>query len=163
MSVVDSLGTRLDFMVGVFGSRRMLELAQFTPLGSYELCVAVPRGHPLSAKRRLEISDLYGESLIIVREGDELNLGALRAALRRSHPQIRLVETDYFYDMETFNECELSGMLLLTFDAWRNVHPALVTLPVNWSFTSPYGLLYSKDISGPAKEFLDTLRAGLAV
>lgn len=38
LSVVASLGTRLDFMVGVFSSRRMLELADFTELGRYELC-----------------------------------------------------------------------------------------------------------------------------
>lgn len=157
LSVVAALGTRLDFMVGVFGSRRMLELADFTELGRYSLCVAVPRKHRLAGRERLEIGDLYGERLIIVREGDELNLGELRETLRREHPQIELADTDYFYDMETFNECELTGSLLLTFDAWRNVHPSLVTLPVNWPFTSPYGLLYSRDISGAAREFLELI------
>lgn len=158
LSVVKSLGTKLDFMVGVFGSRSMRELADFFEMGSYELCVAVPRGHPLANKNRLEISDMYGESLIIVREGDETNLGSLRETLRREHPQIRLVETDYFYDMDTFNESVLTGALLLTFDVWKNVHPALVTLPVNWPFTSPYGLLYSRKISGTAAEFLKAVR-----
>ena len=161
LSVVKSLGTKLDFMVGVFGSRRMHELAGFFELGTYELCVAVPGNHPLARKSRLDISDMYGESLIIVREGDETNLGSLRSALRREHPQIRLVETDYFYDMETFNESALTGSLLLTFDVWKNVHPALVTLPVNWDFTSPYGLLYSRNISGAAGEFLAALREAM--
>lgn len=161
LSVVSSLGSSLDFMVGVFGSRRMLELAGFLELGHYSLCVAVPRKHRLASRARLEISDLYGERLIIVREGDELNLWDLRETLRREHPQIRMAETDYFYDMDTFNECELTGSLLLTFDAWKNVHPALVTIPVNWPFTSPYGLLYSKQISGTAAEFLQELRSCL--
>ena len=161
LSVVSPLGSSLDFMVGVFGSRRMLELAGFLELGRYSLCVAVPRKHRLASRARLGISDLYGERLIIVREGDELNLWDLRETLRREHPQIRMAETDYFYDMDTFNECELTGSLLLTFDAWRNVHPALVTIPVNWPFTSPYGLLYSKQISGTAAEFLQELRSCL--
>lgn len=161
LSVVASLGTRLDFMVGVFSSRRMLELADFTELGRYELCVAVPRKHPLSAKSRLEISDLYGERLVMVREGDELSLGSLRETLRREHPQIQLVDTDFYYDMDTFNECELSGLLLLTFYAWRNVHPSLVTLPVNWPFTAPYGLLHARSMSAAAAEFLAEVRAAL--
>lgn len=157
LSVVASLGSRLDFMVGVFGSRRMQELAEFVELGRHRLCVAVPRKHPLAAKETLDVRDMYGEKLIIVREGDEMNLGALRETLRRDHRQITLVETDFFYDMETFNECELTNSLLLTFDAWKNVHPALVTLPVNWEFTAPYGLLYSRGISGAAAEFLSAL------
>lgn len=151
----------MDFMVGVFSSRRMLELADFTELGRYELCVAVPRKHPLSAKSRLEISDLYGERLVMVREGDELSLGSLRETLRREHPQIQLVDTDFYYDMDTFNECELSGSLLLTFYAWRNVHPSLVTLPVNWPFTAPYGLLHARSMSAAAAEFLTEVRAAL--
>ncbi len=158
LSVVASLGESMDFMVGVFGSRRMQQLADFYPLGSYELCVAAPKNHRLAAKRRLEVEDMYGERLIIVREGDDLNLGGLRDELRRNHPQIRLVETDYFYDMETFNLCELTGYLLLTFNEWRGVHPALVTIPVNWPFTVPYGLLYSRDISGAAARFLDAVK-----
>ncbi|MEI3502481.1 MAG: hypothetical protein V8Q42_02035 [Anaerovoracaceae bacterium] len=32
--------------------------------------VAVSRDHPLAAKERLEISDLYGETLMMVRRGD---------------------------------------------------------------------------------------------
>ena len=97
----------------------------------------------------------------MVREGDELSLGSLRETLRREHPQIQLVDTDFYYDMDTFNECELSGSLLLTFDAWRNVRPSLVTLPVNWPFTAPYGLLHARSMSAAAAEFLAEVRAAL--
>ena len=152
----------MDFMVGVFGSRRMQQLAGFCPLGSYSLCVAVPKNHRLAGRQRLEIEDMYGESLIIVRDGDAIDLCALREAFQLRHPQIKLVETDYFYDMETFNLCELTGSLLLTFNEWRGVHPALVTIPVNWPFTVPYGLLYSRDISGAAACFLDIIRRRMA-
>lgn len=162
LSVVASLGSSMDFMVGVFGSRRMQQLAGFCPLGSYSLCVAVPKNHRLAGRRRLEIEDMYGESLIIVRDGDAIDLYTLREALQLRHPQIKLVETDYFYDMETFNLCELTGSLLLTFNEWRGVHPALVTIPVNWPFTVPYGLLYSRDISGAAACFLDIIRRRMA-
>ena len=61
---------------------------------------------------------------------------------------------------KTFNTCEMTGSLLLTLDAWAGIHPALVTLPVNWDFTVPYGLLYAPDLSGPAKDFLERLQLG---
>ena len=33
----------------------------------------------------------------------------------------------------------------MTLDCWADVHPSLVTLPVDWDFTIPYGLLYQLD------------------
>lgn len=45
-------------------------MCQFLPLGRYRKMVAVSRDHPLAAKQRLEISDLYGETLMMVRRGD---------------------------------------------------------------------------------------------
>ena len=65
----------------------------------------------------------------------------------------------YQYVME---DSQFWTSLLLTFNEWRGVHPALVTIPVNWPFTVPYGLLYSRDISGAAACFLDIIRRRMA-
>ena len=59
--------------------------------------------------------------------------------------------------METFNTCGATGSLLLTLDAWAGIHPSLVTLPVEWNFTVPYGLLYSQNLSEDAAAFLRTI------
>lgn len=48
-------------------------------------------------------------------------------------------EADYYYDLDTFNACEQNGTLLLTLDAWAEIHPSLITLPVEWDYTVPYG------------------------
>lgn len=63
-----------------------------------------------------------------------------------------------FYDLETFNSCETSGALLLTLEAWAGIHPSLVTLPVEWDFTVPYGLLFSRELSEDAASFLDIIK-----
>ena len=158
LSVVSSLGKMIDFMVGVFGSQQMLSIGEFYELGHYNLCVAVPRSHRLASKEKLLLSDLHGEHLIVVKSGDALHLDSLREVLKMTHPQIIFEDAHYFYDMETFNTCEATGSLLLTLDAWSNIHPSLVTLPVEWNFTVPYGLLYSPNISGEAAEFLNIIK-----
>ncbi|MDE7298808.1 MAG: LysR family transcriptional regulator, partial [Lachnospiraceae bacterium] len=158
LSVVASLGKSIDFMVGVFGSQQMLNIGSFLELGRYHLCIAVPRTHRLSSQEKLSLNNLHGERLIIVRRGDSLHLDNFREMLRMTHPQIIFEDAHYFYDMETFNACETTGSLLLTIDAWAGIHPSLVTLPVEWDFTVPYGLLYSPDISGEAAMFLNTVK-----
>ena len=161
LSVVSSLGKTMDFMVGSFNSAQMLRLSRFCQLGEYRLCVAVPRNHRLAGREMLSLNDLHGERLVAVKQGDTLQLDRLRELLKLTHPQIILEDADYFYDMETFNHCEVTGSLLLTLDAWAGIHPALATLPVDWDFTVPYGLLYAPDLSSPTKEFLGRLQTAV--
>ena len=70
LSEIGKLGEKFDFLIGVCDSRTWLSMCQFLPLGWYRKMVAVSREHPLAAKERLEISDLYGETLMMVRRGD---------------------------------------------------------------------------------------------
>lgn len=158
LSVVQSLGSKLDFMVGTFNSQQMLSISEFYELGHYHLCVAVPRNHRLAYKTKLSLCDLHGEHLITVKSGDTVQLDEFRDKLKMTHPQILFEDTHYFYDLETFNACEATGSLLLTLDAWADIHPSLVTLPVDWDFSVPYGLLFSKNLSDEAASFLDLIR-----
>lgn len=100
--------------------------------------------------------------LRLVKSGDTDILDRFRSDIRRAHPQIRLEETGYFYDMDTFNACERDGVPLLVLDAWSGIHPALVTLPVRWDYTVPYGILYSRTPSEKIVRFLDILESSPA-
>ena len=42
LSVINSLGDRIDVLAGCFNSRAMLQRADYLHLGNYQLCVAVP-------------------------------------------------------------------------------------------------------------------------
>ena len=75
-----------------------------------------------------------------------------------THPQILFEDTHYFYDLETFNTCEATGSLLLTLDTWADIHPSLITLPVDWDFTVPYGLLYAPRLSDETAAFLRIIK-----
>lgn len=67
----------------------------------------------------------------------------IRNDLEKNHPQIRIEDTPQFYDLSVFNRCAESGNVLLTIECRRDVHPGLVSIPVNWEYSIPYGLLYS--------------------
>lgn len=48
-------------------------------------------------------------------------------------------DTPQFYDMEVFNRCVQTRNPIMSLECWGEVHPALVTLPVDWPFTIPMG------------------------
>ena len=68
-------------------------------------------------------------------------------------------EVIYYCNVDTLNAGEQSGALLLTLDAWADVHPSLVTLPVAWDDQIPYGVLYAKAPSEEVSRFISILRS----
>ena len=145
VSEIRQLGEKFDFLIGVCDSRTWLSYCQFLPLGRYRKMAAVSREHRLAGKKRLEIEDLYGETLMMVRRGDSGVNDEIRNDLERNHPQIHIEDTPQFYDLSVFNRCAEMGNVLLTIECWQEVHPGLVSIPVNWDYSIPYGLLYSLD------------------
>ena len=145
VSEIRQLGEKFDFLIGVCDSRTWLSYCQFLPLGRYRKMAAVSREHRLAGKKRLEIEDLYGETLMMVRRGDSGVNDEIRNDLDRNHPQIHIEDTPQFYDLSVFNRCAETGNVLLTIECWQEVHPGLVSIPVNWDYSIPYGLLYSLD------------------
>ncbi len=143
LSEIKKLGEKFDFLIGVCDSKVWLSLCNFLPLGRYKKMVAVSREHPLAKKPCLDIRDLYGQTLMMVSKGDSGVNDFIRNDLERNHPQIQIEDTPYFYDLSVFNRCAETGNVLLTIECWRDVHPGLVSIPVRWDYSIPYGLLYS--------------------
>ena len=157
VSEIRQLGEKFDFLIGVCDSRTWLSYCQFLPLGRYRKMVAVSREHRLAGKRRLEIEDLYGETLMMVRRGDSGVNDEIRNDLERNHPQIHIEDTPQFYDLSVFNRCAEMGNVLLTIECWQEVHPGLVSIPVNWDYSIPYGLLYSLDAPEDVLRFVKAI------
>ncbi len=143
LSEIKNLGEKFDFLIGVCDSKAWLSLCNFTLLGQYKKMVAVSREHRLAAKDRLDISDLYGETLMMVARGDSGVNDFIRNDIEINHPQIHIEDTPQFYDLSVFNRCAETGNVLLTIECWQEVHPGLISIPVNWEYSIPYGLLYS--------------------
>lgn len=157
-----SLGERIDLLIGAFNSNTMYGHANYLILGSYNLCVAVPKKHPLARKKALTFADLYGGSLLTVTGGDSEIITSFNETVQKQHPQINLIGTGYYYDMETFNSCEQSGIPMLTLDAWSDVHPSLVTLPLDRGVKVSYGIMYAKKPAPEISGFLQIIKENFA-
>ncbi|MDD6612676.1 MAG: LysR family transcriptional regulator [Clostridiales bacterium] len=154
LSEIEKLGEKFDFLIGVCDSKAWLSLCQFLPLGRYKKMIAVSREHPLASKSRIDIKDLYGETLMMVSRGDSGVNDYIRNDLEKNHPQIHIEDTPPFYDLSVFNRCAETGNVLLTIECWQEVHPGLVSIPVNWDYSIPYGLLYSLNAPEDVLQFV---------
>lgn len=155
LSEIAALGEKYDFLVAACDSEKWLDLCGFQRLGSYRMCCAVSREHPLAQKQHLTIKDLYGETLLMGKQGDSLGVDCVRKLIEQ-HPAIWIEDTQQFYDIEVFNRCAQTRNVMLTLECWRDVHPGLVTLPcvAVSDYAVPYGLLYAKDAREDVLKFL---------
>lgn len=158
LSEIGKLGEKFDFLIGVCDSKAWLSLCRFLPLGRYRKMIAVSREHPLAARQQVDIEDLYGETLMMVCRGDSGVNDFIRNDLERNHPQIRIEDTTQFYDLSVFNRCAETGHVLLTIECWQDVHPGLVSIPVNWDYSIPYGLLYSNNAPEDVLQFVEAVK-----
>ncbi len=158
LSEIEKLGEKFDFLIGVCDSKAWLSRCNFLPLGEYRKMIAVPREHHLAQKSRIVLEDLYGETIMMVRKGDSGTNDFIRHDLERNHPQIHIEDTPQFYDLSVFNRCAETGKVLLTIECWQDVHPGLVSIPVNWDYSIPYGLLYSLDAPEDVLMFVETVK-----
>lgn len=152
---IKSLGEKFDFLIGVCDSKAWLSLCNFLPLGRYKKMIAVSRDHPLAKKSILDIEDLYGQTLMMVKKGDSGVNDFLRNDLEKNHPKIEIEDTPFFYDMSVFNRCAESKNILLTTECWQDVHPGLVSINVRWDYSIPYGLLYSLEPDEDVLKFVE--------
>ena len=122
------------------------------------ICCAVSLNHPLAAKDRLKITDLYGENLMLMHRGWSKFVDELRDDLWANQPEIHIVDFD-FYNVNVFNQCENSNDILMVTRNWENIHPLLKIIPVEWDYTIPFGLLYSSQPSRMIQQFLSAVQA----
>lgn len=158
LAEIEQLGKKFDFLVGVCDSREWLRRCNFLPLGRYKKMIAVSREHRLARKESIRIEDLYGETFMMVERGDSGVNDFLRNDLEKHHPRIHIEDTPQFYDLSVFNRCAETRNVLLTLECWKEVHPGLVSIPVNWEYSIPYGLLYSFDAPEDVCRYVDTVK-----
>ncbi len=157
--ILGNLGTNIDVIGGIF-DETMLKLRGCTGLelvrGPFQCAVSIH--HRLAEKDKLEVSDLYGENLLLMHRGWSHYVDQLRDELWQRHPQIHIVDFD-FYSMDIFNRCESTNDVLLAIPGWVNVHPLLKMIPVDWNHSIPYGILHSPNPTPVVQRFLQAAAA----
>ncbi len=158
LNVLDSLGKNFDVLVAPCNSDKWMKRCSFFQLGVYKICCAVPQNHPLSEKKVISPHDLIGQTLMMSRAGDSPILDSVRDYLQTKFPQVNIEDTSVFYDASVLNQCEQEGKVLLTLDAWADVHPFLHMIEIDWDFTMPYGIVYPKEPAQNVMTFLDAIK-----
>ncbi len=159
--MLDSIGREIDCFVGPCDSITWRERYNIFAMAPIDCCIALNRSHRLSKKEKLTWNDLDGETIMLVKRGDSPVLNRMRDEIEANHPKITILDTPNFYDTSVFNECEENGCIMETLAIWKDVHPSLVTLPMDWAYKMPYGIVYAKTPSEPMETFINILRGYL--
>lgn len=156
-ALLSGLGEKIDCFVTPCSSMKLLMNYSFLPIGTCQYEIAMSKKHRLANKSVLKWSDLEGESLLLVKRGESYVVDEIRDEITRHHNGINVIDFNGYYDATTFNMCEQMGYLMGTMDLWANLHPSLVTIPVEWDYEMLYGILYAKEPNESIKEFISTL------
>lgn len=159
--ILANLGKNIDIVGGIYDAT-MLKVRKCAALqlSREPFCVAVSIHHRLAQKDKLQITDLYGENLLMIHRGWSNEVDFMRDDIWQNHPQINIVDFE-FYNMNIFNKCENSNDVLIAYKGWGNVHPLLKIIPVEWEYSIPYGLLHSPTPSKTVQKFLDAVETTL--
>lgn len=157
IELLDNLGADVDIVAGIYPSTLWNRSCRVLKIADIPLCCAVSRKNPLSVKHSLSITDLYGETLLMVERGDTSYIDTLRDELEQHHPQIQIQDVPS-YDTEVFNQCDVSNAAMITIATWSELHPSLVTIPCEWSYTVPYGIIYGEHPSKEVAEFIEIMK-----
>lgn len=156
--ILKNLGTNIDIVGGIFDETMLkLRQCQGMEISRQRICCAVSLNHRLASKETLTFQDLYGENFLMMHRGWSNYVDELRDDIWKNHPQIRVVDYD-IYSMEIFNRCENSNEILMAVENWKDAHPLLKIIPVEWKYTIPYGILYSTEPSELVKRFLKAVK-----
>lgn len=149
---------KIDLVVGVLSKNYLKERGcAATFLSDEPIRIAVPVRHHLAGKDILTMKDLQGEHLMLIHRNWNVHIDKVRDYLLNFYPDIH-IETFNFYGTNAYNQCELNNHLIMTIDPWKDVHPLLKVVPVQWDFTIPFGILHAQKPSKNVQIFLDAVK-----
>lgn len=155
-TVFSRLGIDFDLFEGIYASA-WKGSCQFLELSRMLLCCAVSRKHRLANATELSMQDLSGEVLVMPVKGASEELDAFREEIIRDYPSARIIDS-YYYGVDTFALCEMNSYILITQPVYEDIHPNLITVPLQTSYSMPYGLVYAKEPTTATMKFIQAVR-----
>lgn len=155
--IMKNFGQKMDIVAGIY-SHNLLKERNCLALKLYEspLALAIPRTHPLASKEIIKIEDLKDEKILILKKDYLEDIDRLRIDLLSKNPSIILEEIPFF-NIKAFNQCANENKLMIVIPEWKNIHPMLKIIPVQWNYTIPFGIMYSKHPSNDVQYFLNKI------
>lgn len=155
--ILANLGQNIDVVAGIFDDSLLrLRGCNGVEISREPFCAAVSIHHRLARKNLITLKDLDGENVMLMHRDWSHYVDELRDDLMLNHPDINIIDFD-FYNVEVFNRCENSNDVLLAIKSWESIHPLIKIIPVEWNYTIPFGLLYSKEPSDKVKRLVKAI------
>ena len=86
-------------------------------------------------------------------KGVSEELDTFREEIAMNHPSTKIIDSDY-YGVDTFALCEMNSYILITQPVYEDIHPNLITIPLQTDASMPYGLVYAKEPTAAAAKFI---------
>ena len=103
------------------------------------------------------MEDLNGEYLVMPIAGVSSEMDQFRAEVQQGHPTVQIIDSPY-YGVDTFTLCEMNPYVLVSQEVYADIHPDLVSIPLETNHTLPYGLMYANTPTPATAQFIEAVK-----
>lgn len=151
-----NIGTKIDFFVGPMNSEQI----KYGPYQTYDLPETkfywgVPINNHLANKKKLALTDLKNDKVIMVKRGLSPKLDALRDRLEKN--EITVIDSEDFYNINTFNICSQNNYIMETLGIWKDVYAPIKSVEMDNDYRMPYGIVYSQQAPASVRQFIEMI------
>lgn len=157
--IMKNFGKTIDIVAGIY-SQNLLNRRQCTALHLYDtpLCLAVPLTYPLADKEIITYKDLSHQSLLLLKQNYLDDFDNVRRDLILRYSDIHIEDVPFF-NIHVFNQCVNENKVMIAVKEWKDIHPMLKMIPIEWNHTIPFGIMYSLNPTEDVQMVIDALEA----
>lgn len=156
MEEMQNLGARVDMIPYILGQNDLKGICNTFCLANLPLRIAVPKGHPLSGRKKLGYDDLAGQEIYTISGDVNEYYREINQEIKGWVPEAKLHSVRYF-DFGLLNRAACNQCLILAPENMKHVHPLFSLLEGPWAGVIPYGVYYGRNPSDPVIRFTEAL------
>ncbi len=154
--ILAHLGEAIDVIPCLYDEKFYEGKCRILHLTDQKVQIGIPERHRMASKAYLNWEDLDGEPVIVGMPSVSTIARQIEMDIRKHCPDAIVEEADII-DYHLFNRAVQENKLLVTADCWRSANPLMVTRPMDWSYTFPYGIIYPMKPTPAVRRFVSLL------
>ena len=156
VEILKNLGKYIDIVAGLYDDNFLIERGcQAAHLYDKQLLFAIPVTNSLCSKHKIELADLKGQKVLLIRKNWNEYIDELREDLTANGVTIEEFE---MFNLGAYNRAVQENVPIITVEGWEDVHPLLKIVPADWEYRIPFGILYSPTPSKQVKDFIGAMK-----